>query len=51
VTAPGEGPYDLFISYAEPDRAWVEGYLLDALSQAGARCVTEATFRLGVPLL
>jgi hypothetical protein len=23
--------YDLFISYAQADRAWVEGFLLDAL--------------------
>ena len=41
--------YDLFISYADADRAWVEGYLLDALQQAGVRCLTEAAFRLGVP--
>ena len=25
--------YDLFISFAQEDRAWVEGYLLDALAQ------------------
>lgn len=41
--------YDLFISYAEADRAWVEGYLLDALTQAGVKCLSEAAFRLGVP--
>jgi hypothetical protein len=23
--------YDVFVSYAEPDRTWVQGYLLDAL--------------------
>ncbi len=39
--------YDLFISYADADRAWVEGYLLDALQQAGVRCLTEAAFELG----
>ena len=26
--------YDLFISYADADRGWVEGYLLDALTPA-----------------
>src|SRR5690349_7802973 len=41
--------YDLFISYAEADRAWVEGYLLDALQHAGMRYQSEATFTLGVP--
>ena len=43
--------YDLFISYADADRAWVEGYLLDALKQAGVRCHSEAAFALGVPRL
>ncbi|HUV90536.1 MAG TPA: TIR domain-containing protein [Anaerolineae bacterium] len=46
-----EFAYDLFISYAEAERAWVEGYLLDALTQAGVRCHTEAAFALGVPRL
>jgi len=39
--------YDFFISYADADRAWVEGYLLDVLQQAGVRCLTEAAFELG----
>ncbi|BAZ27643.1 WD-repeat protein [Cylindrospermum sp. NIES-4074] len=39
--------YDLFISYSDADRAWVEGYLLDALQQAGIHYHTEATFALG----
>src|SRR5262245_1794963 len=43
--------YDLFVSYADADRDWVEGYLLNALTQSGVRCHSEATFRLGVPLL
>ncbi len=43
--------HDLFISYADADRAWVEGYLLDALTQAGVRCHSEAAFALGVPRL
>ncbi len=41
--------YDVFISYAHADRAWVEGCLLDALTQAGLRCHTEADFALGAP--
>jgi hypothetical protein len=51
MTDSSEKPYDLFISYADADRAWVQGYLLDALTQAGVRCLTEATFRLGAPRL
>ncbi|MDM8564312.1 TIR domain-containing protein [Candidatus Halobeggiatoa sp. HSG11] len=43
--------YDLFISYAEDDRAWVEGYLLDALQSAEVRCHSRATFELGKPIL
>jgi hypothetical protein len=43
--------YDLFVSYAEADHAWVEGYLLDALKQAGVRSHSEAAFALGAPLL
>ena len=34
--------YDLFISYAGADRAWVEGYLADALRQAGLRWYADA---------
>jgi WD40 repeat protein len=51
MSAAQDKPYDLFISYADADRAWVEGFLLDALSQAGVRCQTETTFSLGVPRL
>jgi hypothetical protein len=51
VTDRVEFAHDLFISCAEADRAWVEGYLLDALTQAGVRCHTEAAFALGVPRL
>jgi len=43
--------YDLFISYADADAAWVNGYLLDALTQADIRVHTEATFALGAPRL
>ena len=41
--------YDLFISHDEANRAWVEGYLLDALERAGVRHHREAAFALGVP--
>lgn len=44
-----DSPYDLFISYADADRAWVEGYLLDALGRAGIRCLSESAFELGAP--
>lgn len=43
--------YDLFISYAEADEAWVEGYLLDSLNQADIHYHWEAAFTLGVPRL
>ena len=51
MTEQTEYAYDFFISYADADRAWVEGYLLDALTQAGVRCHSEAAFALGVPRL
>ena len=43
--------YDLFISYADADKAWVEGYLLDSFRQANIRYHSEAAFTLGAPLL
>ena len=33
--------YDLFISHADADQEWVQGYLLDALTQAGMRCTSR----------
>ncbi len=45
----GASSYDLFISYDDADRAWVEGCLLDGLEQAGLRCQIEAAFTLGAP--
>ncbi|MCP4397314.1 MAG: hypothetical protein GY801_08460 [bacterium] len=30
-----EYKYDVFVSYTDADREWVEGYLLDALEEAG----------------
>ena len=44
-----EWTYDLFIFYAEADRDWVNGYLLDALEKAEIRCTCESDFTLGVP--
>jgi hypothetical protein len=41
--------YDLFISHANADSAWVNGYLLDALQQAGVNYHTETAFELGKP--
>ena len=43
--------HDLFVSYAAADRAWVEGYLLDALRQAGVDVHSDAAFALGAPRL
>lgn len=43
--------YDLFISYAAEDTAWVEGHLLDALSSSGVIYHIESAFELGVPNL
>jgi len=38
---------DLFISYAEADRAWVEGYLLDALGLPPDCVITRQEFHPG----
>jgi hypothetical protein len=43
--------YDVFISHAAADAAWVEGFLLDALNQADLRCLSESSFALGAPRL
>lgn len=43
--------YELFISYADADRAWVEGYLFDALRTANVSFQYEAAFDLGTPRL
>jgi hypothetical protein len=43
--------YDLFVSYARADRAWVEGCLLDALQAAGVAYHSEQAFALGAPRL
>ena len=43
--------YDVFISHASADRAWVEGFLLDGLADAGVGCILKSTFELGTPRL
>ncbi len=43
--------YDLFISYAEADQAWVEDCLLPALGIAPERLITERTFRPGAAVV
>ncbi len=43
--------YDIFLSYAPADEAWVDGYLLDALRASGLNVLTQEEFRPGVPLL
>jgi hypothetical protein len=50
-TEPAEFNYDLFISYAQTDRGWIEGFLIDALEQAGVKYYSEDAFALGVPRL
>jgi WD40 repeat protein len=40
-------PYDLFVSYAGADRAWVEGFLLNGLRAAGVRFLTPTGYELG----
>jgi formylglycine-generating enzyme required for sulfatase activity len=47
----GSLPFDLFISYAQADQAWVKGFLLNGLTQAGVRFCSEADFEPGVPRL
>ena len=42
---PASSLYDVFISYADADRAWVDGFLIDGLERAGVRCHREAAFR------
>ena len=49
-SSPVEGSYyDVFISYAEDDSGWVEGFLLPRLTGAGVKCLTAAGFVFGRP--
>ena len=52
MTAPAESDsYDVFVSYAKDDRAWVHGYLFDAFDQAGIRYRDSEVFVLGTPMI
>jgi WD40 repeat protein len=43
--------FDVFISFAEDDREWAEGFFLAALTTSGIRCCTVDSFTAGMPLL
>ncbi|MCB0109079.1 MAG: AAA-like domain-containing protein [Caldilineaceae bacterium] len=52
MAQPNTLPFDVFISYAEVDRAWVTETLLPALAASGLRiCQPEHDFELGRPKL
>ncbi len=42
-----ESPFDVFLSYASADRAWVHGYLIPALAVPREHCMTHDDFHLG----
>ena len=43
--------FDAFVSFADEDRKWAEGFLLAALTTSGIRCCTVDDFPAGMPLL
>ena len=43
--------YDVFVSYDQADWEWTEGYLIDALIQAGVSVHSEVAFELAKPRL
>ena len=43
--------YDIFVSYARPDAAWVKGFLLPALGLPAEQVITPEQFDPGAPLL
>src|SRR5687767_5723735 len=49
--SPDANAFGVFVSFAEQDRWWVEGFLLQALAQAGISVTTDTSFPLGVPRL
>lgn len=52
MAQPNASLYDVFVSYAEADRAWVTETLLPALAASGLRvCQPERDFVLGRPKL
>lgn len=46
-----EPSYELFISYADADHGWVEGYLQPALGLSTKRTITKQDFRLGAQIV
>jgi len=54
LQSTGTGPpavrWQVFISFANADRDWVEGFLLPAFDGAGVRYAVESQFALGQPL-
>ena len=46
-----EPTYDLFLAYADADRAWVEGFLRPALGVPNENTITTQTFRPGAPVV
>jgi len=46
-----EYTYDLFISHAKVDHAWVKGFLLPALGLPPERIITQQGFRPGAPIV
>jgi WD40 repeat protein len=47
---PASARFDVFVSFADEDRDWVEGFLLPAFDDAGVRYGSEADFVPGEPL-
>jgi hypothetical protein len=43
--------YDRFISYADVDLGWVEGYLLPALGVSSKRVIIERHIKIGSPVI
>jgi WD40 repeat protein/energy-coupling factor transporter ATP-binding protein EcfA2 len=49
MSTPPEYSFDLFISHAQDDAAWVRGYLIPALGLDAGRVITPEGFRPGAP--
>ncbi len=49
MTDPAATRYDVFISYAAADRAWVWGWLVPRLKDAGLVICTDRDFAVGAP--
>jgi hypothetical protein len=52
-SAPSAGGerYELFVTFAQADRAWVHGFMLPALGLAEDRVITAERFRPGAPVV